>query len=122
MYCTSAHPILATHHYAVETQVGISATNRNFRGRMGSPSADAYLASPAVVAASAIAGYITAPSRGVTGDILHSIQVGRHTVVAGSAGCTFPLWATQVFRACVSCDCSPTATVRLDGINFSLML
>ncbi len=39
-------------------EVGISATNRNFKGRMGSPNAFAYLASPAVVAASAIAGRI----------------------------------------------------------------
>ena len=39
-------------------EVGISATNRNFKGRMGSPSAQAYLASPAVVAASAISGQI----------------------------------------------------------------
>jgi homoaconitate hydratase len=42
--------------------VGISATNRNFKGRMGSRDAKAYLASPAVVAASAAAGYITAPT------------------------------------------------------------
>jgi len=39
-------------------EIGISATNRNFKGRMGSPTALAYLASPAVVAASAIAGKI----------------------------------------------------------------
>ncbi len=39
-------------------EVGISATNRNFKGRMGSPNAQAYLASPAVVASSAVAGYI----------------------------------------------------------------
>ncbi|GAA94835.1 uncharacterized protein L969DRAFT_79898 [Mixia osmundae IAM 14324] len=42
-------------------QVGISATNRNYKGRMGSPNAQAYLASPEVVAASAIAGKICAP-------------------------------------------------------------
>ncbi|TEB34761.1 homoaconitase [Coprinellus micaceus] len=36
-----------------EGQVGISATNRNYKGRMGHPAAQAYLASPAVVAASA---------------------------------------------------------------------
>ncbi|HXJ87050.1 MAG TPA: homoaconitase [Candidatus Binatia bacterium] len=40
-------------------EVGISATNRNFKGRMGSREAQCYLASPEVVAASAIAGYIT---------------------------------------------------------------
>ena len=42
-------------------EVGISATNRNFKGRMGSREADAYLASPGVVAASAIAGKIDYP-------------------------------------------------------------
>ncbi len=42
-------------------EVGISATNRNFKGRMGSRDAKCYLASPAVVAASAAAGYICAP-------------------------------------------------------------
>ncbi len=42
-------------------EVGISATNRNFKGRMGSRDAKAYLASPAVVAASAAAGHITGP-------------------------------------------------------------
>jgi len=44
-------------------EVGISATNRNFKGRMGSRDAQCYLASPAVVAASAIAGYICGPER-----------------------------------------------------------
>ncbi|QRV90084.1 aconitate hydratase [Ceratobasidium sp. AG-Ba] len=42
-------------------EVGISATNRNYKGRMGSPQAQAYLASPAVVAASAIRGAICGP-------------------------------------------------------------
>jgi homoaconitate hydratase len=42
-------------------EVGISSTNRNFKGRMGSPTAQAYLASPAVVATSAISGKISGP-------------------------------------------------------------
>ncbi|MFH1176885.1 MAG: aconitase family protein, partial [Acidobacteriota bacterium] len=48
-------------------EVGISATNRNFKGRMGARDAQAYLASPAVVAASARAGTITGPAE-VAGD------------------------------------------------------
>jgi homoaconitate hydratase len=44
-----------------EGETGISATNRNYKGRMGHPKAQAYLASPAVVAASAIRGYICGP-------------------------------------------------------------
>jgi homoaconitate hydratase len=47
-------------------EIGISATNRNFKGRMGSPSALAYLASPAVVAASALSGYISGPASSTT--------------------------------------------------------
>ncbi|MFX1537664.1 MAG: aconitase family protein, partial [Promethearchaeota archaeon] len=37
----------------------ISTANRNFKGRMGTRDAEIYLANPAVVAKSAIAGYIT---------------------------------------------------------------
>lgn len=42
-------------------EIAISATNRNFKGRMGDPDAQVYLGSPAVVAASALAGFICAP-------------------------------------------------------------
>jgi homoaconitate hydratase len=42
-------------------EIGISSTNRNFKGRMGSRDAQCYLASPEVVAASAVAGYICGP-------------------------------------------------------------
>jgi 3-isopropylmalate/(R)-2-methylmalate dehydratase large subunit len=39
----------------------VSTTNRNFRGRMGHPDSEVYLAGPAVAAASAVAGHIATP-------------------------------------------------------------
>lgn len=56
-------------------EVGISATNRNFRGRMGSPEAEAYLASPLVVAASAMAGYIASPIKHDSTPLISSIEI-----------------------------------------------
>lgn len=53
-------------------EVGISATNRNFKGRMGSRDAQCYLASPGVVAASAIAGYICGPTE------FEAREIARH--------------------------------------------
>ena len=40
----------------------VATTNRNFVGRMGHPDSEVYLASPAVAAASAVAGHIAQPS------------------------------------------------------------
>jgi len=42
-------------------EVCISSANRNFKGRMGTADSEIYLASPAVVAASAVAGQIVHP-------------------------------------------------------------
>ncbi|MCX7137380.1 MAG: aconitase/3-isopropylmalate dehydratase large subunit family protein [Proteobacteria bacterium] len=42
-------------------EVCITASTRNFKGRMGDPSSKVYMASPATVAASAIKGVITHP-------------------------------------------------------------
>ena len=58
-------------------EVCISATNRNFKGRMGSRDAQAYLGSPAVIAASAIAGYICSPTRFETSEARYSVKVNE---------------------------------------------
>jgi 3-isopropylmalate/(R)-2-methylmalate dehydratase large subunit len=44
-----------------EGERALATTNRNFVGRMGHPKSEVYLASPAVAAASAIAGRIVSP-------------------------------------------------------------
>ncbi|MDP3631444.1 MAG: aconitase family protein, partial [Actinomycetota bacterium] len=54
--CLGGHMgILAAGERAVAT------TNRNFVGRMGDPTSEVYLASPAVAAATAVAGHIALP-------------------------------------------------------------
>lgn len=67
-----------------EGETGISATNRNYKGRMGHPKAQAYLASPAVVAASAIKGYICAPD-GINSEELPPAGAPTFSVVNNGA-------------------------------------
>jgi 3-isopropylmalate/(R)-2-methylmalate dehydratase large subunit len=53
-------------------EVCVSSTNRNFIGRMGSKDSMVYLASPAVVAASAIAGSLAHPETVLAEEAIHA--------------------------------------------------
>ncbi|MFA7627280.1 MAG: aconitase family protein, partial [Candidatus Kapaibacterium sp.] len=58
-------PCLGVHQGALgDGETALATTNRNFKGRMGNPVSDVYLASPVVAAYSALFGVISNPLKG----------------------------------------------------------
>lgn len=109
-------------------EVGISATNRNFKGRMGSKDALAYLASPAVVAASAVLGRIGSPaevwgikdveSRGLVAEELSGTDAQTETAASPAAESTAKVdmlegFPEQIVGELVLCDAD---NINTDGI------
>ena len=78
------------------SEVTISSANRNFNGRMGTPGSEVYLASPAVVAASAVLGRIAGPAEleagrdwnlGTGRQVLGRWDAGIARIAGVEAGC-----------------------------------
>lgn len=90
-------------------EIGISATNRNFKGRMGSRSAEAYLASPEVVAASAISGYIDMPADIEDVAIAGKIDVNEKISTGETAVSIIPGFPPEVTGELIFC--------HLDNLN-----
>ncbi|KAG2192374.1 hypothetical protein INT47_001399 [Mucor saturninus] len=100
-------------------EIGISATNRNFKGRMGSPSALAYLASPAVVAASALSGIISGPVSTLAEDVKPAFSIETSTpkvsseATAAAAAEVLPNFPSIIKGEILFC---PADNLNTDGI------
>lgn len=92
-------------------EVGISATNRNYKGRMGSPKALSYLASPAVVAASAVEGRICAPAD-LDHSSLPSANILRFSMTTASKAAQPAFEAPEISAG----PASMTPSVAQDGL------
>lgn len=96
-------------------ETGISATNRNFKGRMGSKNARAYLASPAVVAASAVNGYISAPQSSAATNLKFTFTArsDSHHAAAGGEVNILEGFSEKLSGELIFCDAD---NLNTDGI------
>jgi homoaconitate hydratase len=94
-------------------EVGISATNRNFKGRMGSPNAFAYLASPAVVAYSAVSGYINYDISETQNSIAGSIKINSKSETQTRQVDIIEGFPTEIKGEIIFC---PQDNLNTDGI------
>ncbi len=94
-------------------EIGISATNRNFKGRMGSRDAKAYLASPAVVAASAVAGKICGPNNYDLVELKSTIRISEKIKKEKTIAKLLKGFPTQIRGEAVFC---PQDSLNTDGI------
>lgn len=94
-------------------EVGISATNRNFKGRMGSRDAKAYLASPAVVAASAVAGKICGPKKYDSVELNSTINISEKRKKEKTTAKLLKGFPKQIRGEAVLC---PQDSLNTDGI------
>lgn len=85
-------------------EVGISATNRNFKGRMGSRNAETFLASPAVVAASALAGRITPPEHHREVEPKGSVKIFERPPAPGVPQVLLPGFPEELEGELIFCD------------------
>ncbi len=94
-------------------EIGISATNRNFKGRMGSRDAKAYLASPAVVAASAVAGKICGPKKYDLVELKSTIRISEKIKKEKTIAKLLKGFPKQIRGEAVFC---PQDSLNTDGI------
>jgi homoaconitate hydratase len=101
-----------------EGEVAISATNRNFKGRMGHGSSQAYLASPAVVAASALAGHIASPSAFERGELSGEVRSLAREAQRGTVE-IIPGFPAEIRGEVIFCDKDNLNTDGIYGKEFT---
>lgn len=100
----------------------IATTNRNFVGRMGDPTSEVYLASPAVAAASAVLGHIGLPEDlpNWKGHVDYSSGI-RMASVASSAHRSAPTNVSGKTRTSFA-DLMQSSAAEHEGLNFDSIM